>query len=309
MPAPRSIKASSGTGSLFAVLLMVGAMLIVPLMDIIAKYLSSTIPPLEVSFGRFLFQLLISVAAALALGQSANLIGRYFWINALRGVLLSLAVLCFFTAVKYMSVATAISIFFVEPMILTILAVVLLGERVGPRRIAAVLIGLAGALIILRPSIAEIGPVSLLPLGTAVFFALYVLINRIHRTPGSLLAIQFGAGLSGAVLLGTALFIGTAMNLSGFAFVAPSGIEVLFLFAIGLISFIAHGMVVVAFQRGEASLLAPLQYIEIVSATVFGYLVFSDFPDAMTWAGIALIVASGIYITYRERAASKTGAS
>ena len=70
---------------------------------------------------------------------------------------------------------------------------------------------------------------------------------------------------------------------------------------IGLISFAAHGLVVAAFQRGSASLLAPLQYVEIVGATLFGYLVFSDFPDGPTWAGIALIIGSGLYIAHRER--------
>ncbi len=304
-----SSRTTVAQNALFAVFLMVGATLLLPLMNIAARYLSATLPPLEISFGRFLSQFIVCVAVALFLGSLRRLFGNRFKINALRGVLLGGAVLLFFTSVKYMPVATAVSIFFVEPMVLTVLASIFLKERIGPHRIAAVVVGLIGAMVILRPSVAEIGLVSLLPLGTAVLYSVYVLINRIDDTPDDVLAIQFGVGFSGMVLMGLALLVGSAIDIGGIDFVVPTGYEILLMFGIGILSFIAHGMVVVAFQRGEASLLAPLQYIEIVSATVFGYLVFSDFPDAMTWAGIALIVASGIYITYRERAASKTGAS
>jgi uncharacterized membrane protein len=158
-----------------AILLMSGAMLIVPVMDIIAKYLSSSIHPLEVTFGRFVFQFLVSLVFALILLRLPRPGGQQPFVNFLRGILLASASLCFFIAVKYMSVATAISIFFVEPMILTILAALILKEPVGPRRIGAIAVGLAGALIILRPNLAEIGLVSLLPVATAVLFSFYLL--------------------------------------------------------------------------------------------------------------------------------------
>ncbi|WP_299810974.1 DMT family transporter [uncultured Roseibium sp.] len=286
---------------LLAIALMSSAMLIVPVMDIIAKYLSADLPPLEVTFGRFFFQFLICLVLAAVTGRVTGLRGHHPLINYLRGIFLAAASLCFFTAVKFMSVATAISIFFVEPMVLTILAALILKEQVGIRRIAAILVGLAGAIIILRPNLAEIGLVSLLPVATAFLFSFYLLLNRLYPVTDGLLTIQFSAGLSGSLLLGAALLAANVAGFEDMTFVMPSGGQTGFLALIGLISFAAHGLVVAAFQRGSASLLAPLQYIEIVSATLFGYLVFSDFPDGPTWLGIALIVGSGLYITYRER--------
>lgn len=111
-------------------------MLMVPVMDIIAKYLSADLPPLEVTFGRFFFQFLICLVLALVTGRITRLRGQQPVINYLRGIFLAAASLCFFTAVKFMSVATAISIFFVEPMVLTILAALILKEQVGIRRSA-----------------------------------------------------------------------------------------------------------------------------------------------------------------------------
>lgn len=286
---------------LTAIALMSSAMLIVPVMDIIAKYLSAELPPLEVTFGRFFFQFLICLVLALVTGRIARLRGQQPVINYLRGIFLAAASLCFFTAVKFMSVATAISIFFIEPMVLTILAALILKEQVGIRRIAAILVGLAGAIIILRPNLAEIGLVSLLPVATAFLFSFYLLLNRLYPVTDGLLTIQFSAGLSGSLMLGAALLVANLAGFEEMTFVMPSGGQTGLLALIGLISFAAHGLVVAAFQRGNASLLAPLQYIEIVSATLFGYLVFSDFPDGPTWVGIALIIGSGLYIAHRER--------
>lgn len=281
--------------------LMSAAMLIVPVMDIIAKYLSVSLPPLEVTFGRFLFQMLLCVAGALVFGKLQDLKSRHFGINILRGLFLTAAVLCFFWAVKYLPVATAIAIFFVEPLILTVLAAIILKEPFGLHRTGAIFIGLIGAMFILRPSFADAGLASLLPLGTAFFFASYLILNRIYAGTDSLMAIQFTTGLAGTVALGAALLIGTMLGIEAISFVTPSLAETGLLLAIGAISLVGHGLVVLAFARAEASTLAPLNYLEIVSATLLGFLVFGDFPDALTWTGIALIVASGLYIAHRER--------
>lgn len=287
--------------NLAAVGLMSSAMLFIPLMDIIAKYLSTSLPPLEITFGRFFSQLILATIAILVVGRWSKLLGNRPLINLLRGTFLALASLFFFTAVKYMSVATAISIFFVEPMILTVLAVVFLKEKIGMRRIGAILVGFLGALIILRPSFLEVGLVSLMPLATATLFAGYLLLSRMYASSDGLLPIQFSAGLAGTVILGTALLATTSLKVEGAEFILPDPWQLGLLAMIGAVSYIGHGLVVMAFQRGEAGLLAPLQYLEIVSATLFGYLVFSDFPDSLTWIGIGLIIASGLYIAHRER--------
>nr|WP_244314339.1 MULTISPECIES: DMT family transporter [unclassified Pannonibacter] len=289
------------------ILFMIAGMGVVPLMDVLAKILAGHIPALEVSFSRFFFQALITVAIALVWARSLATLRPQRWgVNLLRGALLSGATLSFFTALKVMPLADAIAIFFVEPMILTALSAIFLKEHVGPRRWAAVAVGLLGAMLIIRPSFAAFGVSALLPLVTATLFALYLLITRKLAGEDSLLSMQFTTALGGCLTLGVILLAAWATGIGGFVPVVPGSIDVLMMVGIGLISFISHGFIVRAFALAPASVLAPFNYLEIVSATLFGYLIFGDFPDLPTWGGIALIVASGLYIAHRERLRAST---
>ncbi len=290
-----------GVNSLGGVGLMTLAMLVIPVMDIMAKYLSSTIAPLEITLARFLFQ---SVFACLfiLLGPGFSVLrGTELVPQLARGLFLAGASLLFFIAIKYMPVANALAIFFVEPMILTALSAVFLRETVGWRRWAAVVVGLVGALTILRPGVADFGWHALLPLGTAFLFALYLLFTRRLSTDGSMLAIQFFTGLSGTIFLGVLLAGATVLAIPGATATTPNIQELGMMIAIGAISFSGHGLIVLAFAAAPASVLAPLTYVEIISATLLGFLVFGDFPDDLTWLGIGLIVLSGLYIAHRER--------
>lgn len=288
------------------IMLMSGAMLLVPMMDICAKYLSSSLPPLQIAFGRFAFQMLFALLTAAVGPGLASLRAPRLWPHLLRGFFLAGASALFFTALKTMPVADAIAIFFVEPMILTILSALFLRETVGIRRWAAVLVGLVGAMIIIRPGFATFGATALLPLGTAFLFALYLVVTRRLSGEGSMLCVQFTAGLGGCLLLGPLLVFGGLAGFDDFVPVAPKVPGLALLAIIGAISFFAHGLIVKAFAAAPASVLAPFNYLEIVSATLFGYLVFGDFPDGVTWIGIALIVGSGIYIAHREHRRSRT---
>ncbi|MEP3280608.1 MAG: DMT family transporter [Stappiaceae bacterium] len=281
--------------------LMSVAMLVIPVMDIMAKYLSSTIAPLEVTLARFFFQSVIAFLFVV-LGPGLDVLrGTALVPQLARGLFLAGASLLFFIAIKYMPVANALAIFFVEPMILTALSAVFLKESVGWRRWAAVAVGLVGALTILRPGVADFGWPALLPLGTALLFALYLLFTRRLSADGSMLAIQFYTGISGTAFLGVLLIGTTFFSIPGAMATVPDLSELGMMIAIGAISFSCHGLIVLAFARAAASVLAPLTYIEIVSATLLGFIVFGDFPDTLTWVGIGLIVLSGLYIAHRER--------
>jgi drug/metabolite transporter (DMT)-like permease len=299
MSAPSGPDATPGD-IMRGILLMTVAMLLIPIMDVTAKYLSAFMSSLQVTLGRFAFQMVFALAVA-AIGPGlAVLRAPNIWPHLLRGVFLSGASLCFFTAIATMPVADAIAIFFVEPMILTALSAIVLRESVGPRRWAAVAVGLVGAIIIIRPGFANFGATALLPLATAFLFALYLMITRQLSGSGGMLCVQFTAGLAGTVLLGLA-FIAT--NMAGYEparAVMPDLPGWALLAMVGGMSFFAHGLIVKAFAHAPASVLAPFNYLEIVSATLFGFLVFGDFPDGPTWLGIALIVGSGIYIAHRE---------
>lgn len=280
--------------------LMILAMLLLPGIDAIAKLLSATIPPLQVTWGRFFFQVLLMAPLVVATGGWRSLWPNRFWGNALRGILIAAASLFFFTAVKYMPLADTYAIFFMEPMILTVLSAVLLKEQVGWRRGAAVIVGFCGALIVIRPSFAAVGPVALLPAAAALSFAFYLILTRSLTRYDSALTMQFAAGVAGMLFLSVCLTIGHAFDIEA-ASPQPAALEVWsLLLLIGVLATTGHLMVVAAFQRLPASALAGFQYLEIVSGTVLGFWLFGDFPDLTTWTGVAIIVGSGLYIFWRE---------
>ena len=308
-PSPAS-RISSKADILQGILLMTLAMIIVPGMDTVAKYLSATVAPLLIGFGRFFFQAVFTLLGALMMtGGLRTLMPKRWGINMLRGIFLAGATFAFFTALKVMPVADAIAIFFIQPMVLTALSAIFLKEQVGPRRWAAVVVGLIGAIMIIRPGFDAFGAAALLPMVTACLFALYLLTTRILAGEDSMLSMQFTTSLGGGLTLAIVIVVIAAFGVetTGIIVAMPNSIEMSLLFAIGAISFVSHGLIVKALALAPASVIAPFNYLEIVSATLFGFLVFGDFPDLMTWAGIALIVASGIYIAHRERRRAAQG--
>ncbi|WP_068318872.1 DMT family transporter [Polycladidibacter hongkongensis] len=287
-------------------LTMVCAMSMLPIMDGFAKLLSAYLPVLEISFGRFFFQTLLSALASLFVGAGLrHIISEVSWMQMARGLFLAVASLFFFSAVKFLPLPDAIATFFVQPMILTVLSAVFLGERVGPRRWAAVTLGLVGVLIVIRPGSSVFSAYSLLPLCAATCFACYLLLTRKLSGSASLLGIQFSTGLAGTLVLGPLLLVSTALDFEPGAFIMPQGTQWLMLLCMGAISSLGHLLVVLAFNNAPASLLAPINYLEIVSATVFSYFIFDEVPTGITWLGIALITAGGIYITQREHKVAK----
>lgn len=279
--------------------LMLMAMLVLPGIDAIAKWLSGAISPGQVAWSRFFFQTLLMLP--LLLRTRGRIFTRTLPLHALRGALIALATLLFFSALKYLPLADAISIFFVEPLLLTLLSALFLGETVGWRRLVAVAVGFAGALIIIRPSFATLGSPALLPLGTALSFAVYLILTRKlaqHEYPERM---QFYAGVFGALVMTLALAFGSAGDIAVLSVIWPDPWQWLLLAGLGVIATTGHLLVVHAFRRAPAALLAPFQYVEIVGATILGVIFFDDFPDAMTWVGVAIIVASGMYVFHRER--------
>ncbi|MFN2307704.1 MAG: DMT family transporter [Paracoccaceae bacterium] len=280
-------------------ILMAVAMLMLPIGDTFAKYLTGSLHPIEVTFARLIAQGLFFVPAALLLRH--RLKGAMFSpVIALSGALVMVTLTALIWAFSVMPIATAIAIFFVEPLILTALVGPLLGEKVGPRRMAAVGVGLVGALIVIRPG-GGFGAAALLPLLAAFAYALNMIVLRRASQVRSALTVQCGATfyacLGMAVLF--AVLAGTGAIVPSFRSLAPldwGAILAAGLFAAGSFILIAE-----AFRRAEAGTLAPFQYLEIIGATAAGYLVFGDFPDLWTWVGIAIILASGLYVFWRER--------
>ena len=279
------------------VALMAGAMLFAPFMDMFAKLLTETMSPGAIGLGRFLAQSLILLPFVLALGQWR----RPSWLHLLAGCFLGAALLSITAALKHMPIPNALAIFFVEPLILTLMSAAILGEKLGWRRLSAVMVGLVGALIVIRPNWAAFGPAAVYPLITAVCFAGYLLITRVMTQQGGRVALQFWIGVFAMGALAVVTLIGDHFGAPALVLSWPGQWELFLLACMGLLAAISHQLIANAFARAEAGALAPLQYLEIFSAVLIGWFVFADFPDRLTWAGTAIIIGSGIYVFYRER--------
>ena len=282
-----------------AMVMMVTAMLIIPGIDVIAKWMSATIGAGQAAWARFVFQTVLMFPLVIFLPGKPFASG--VWVHVARGTMIAGATVLFFAAIKFLPIADAIAIFFVEPLMVTLLAAVFLKERVGWRRLSAISVGLLGAILVIQPNFERFGLTSALPLGTALCFAIYILLTRSVSQREDPAVMQFYAGVFGGITMSIALLLGHSASIPALSIAWPSTTEWLLLTALGLIATIAHLLVVHAFKRAPVGVLAPFQYVEIVSATLFGYFIFNDLPDVLTFCGVAIIISSGLYVFYRER--------
>jgi drug/metabolite transporter (DMT)-like permease len=289
--------------------IMAGAMIILPTMDAIAKYMATFegMSPGQITFYRFFFQLVCTLPLLFTMLGASALSAKRPWLNLLRGMLHGAASLLFFVAVKYMPLADVFAIYFVEPFMLAALSAIFLGDRVDWRRWLAIAVGFGGAMIVIQPSFEIFGLKALLPVACAFLFALYLFMNRAIGEADSPLTMQTMAGIGGTVFMAVSLWTGSTLGNPDFAPSLPtSWLGLVLLLILGSISGYAHMLVVRAFRLAPLSLLAPFQYFEIISATVLGYALFGDFPNASKWLGILIIVGSGLFIIWRERAQARS---
>jgi len=288
---------------LLGVFLMIGFALVAPGMDAFAKLAGAVIPVGEILAFRFGIQTLLLLPIALAMGgllrPSPAEIGWHF----VRAALILLATGAFFTALRFMPIADAIAIFFVEPFILTLFGAAFLKERIGWRRLLACAVGFVGAMLVIRPSFAALGPVALFPLITAVSFALYMIVTRRTAQAVHPVALQAWTGLAASGLILPVLWVFHGSGVQVFDPVMPKGVFWAHLAGVGVTASITHLMVSAALRFAPAATIAPLQYLEIISATTLGYLIFADLPDKQTLLGIAIIMSSGLFVILRERRA------
>uniref|UniRef100_UPI003B51DE29 DMT family transporter n=1 Tax=Roseovarius indicus TaxID=540747 RepID=UPI003B51DE29 len=283
------------------ILLMIGFCILAPVQDSFAKLTSDAVAVGQVATTRFLAQAALLLPLALAFGWLHRPKAGEIGLHLARATLLLIATAFFFTAIRVMPIADSIAIFFVEPFILTLLGGLLLGEPIGPRRYIACGIGFAGALLIIQPSFAEVGPTALLPLVTALCFAFYMILTRRMATRMHPITLQIYTGIAA---LSLAVPILAAFDGSGFAPldpVWPDPRDLSLLLGLGVVATISHVCLSFALSFAPASLLASIQYLEIVCATLLGYYIFGDLPGTMAFAGIALVVGSGLFVFFRER--------
>ncbi|MCB2134423.1 MAG: DMT family transporter [Rhodobacteraceae bacterium] len=280
---------------------MIGFCIFAPLIDVASKLAAQGVPVGVIVLGRGLVQGGLMLPVVLAMGLTLRLTPRSLGLALLRAALLVVSTYCFVAAVRVMPIADALAIAFVEPFIILLIGRLILAEQVGPRRLAACAVGFIGSLFVIQPSFAVFGAVALFPLGTALSFALYMLVTRHLSRTMHPVAMQFHTAAFSALLCIPVLVAGTAAGEPSLTFRLPEGIFWLWCFSMGLASAVSHLAMTYALKFAPSSTLAPLHYLEIVTATLLGYLIFGDFPNGLTWLGIAIIVASGLYVIHRER--------
>ncbi len=287
------------------VVLMLAFCVLAPLLDVSAKLAAATIPVGQIVTARFVVQGALMAPIILAMGLALRLTPRAFGLICLRAVFLILSTFSFVAAISVMPVADALAIAFVEPFILLILGRLLFGDEVGPRRIAASCVGFAGALLVIQPSLAAFGYVALWPLGTAFFFAFYMLSTR--QVAGFMhpVAMQFHTSWTGLLMCLPVMVLADGSGWWQLDPVMPQGNAWLWLFGVGFWAALSHMCMTYALKFAPSATLAPLHYLEIVAAVALGYWIFGDFPNVLTWAGIVVITGSGLYIIYRERLSAR----
>lgn len=288
----RSVAAHAGEMYLTGAALMVAAMMLLPFNDAIAKHLSASYPVLQIVWFRFLFHFAILAPIVWSRYGWSALRPRRLGLQILRSGLTLLSVLLFFTAISTTPLADAMALLLCAPIMVTAVSPLLLGEHVGLHRWLAVFVGFLGAMIMLRPGFAAVQPGALLALLAGMSHALYnVLTRKLSGSAPPLVTLAYTAVLG---VFGLALVV-------PFHWVTPAPADLLPMAAVGAIAAGGHFLLIRAFDYAPATVLAPFLYTELVAAAAIGYVWFNEFPDGWAWLGIAVIVASGIYISWRER--------
>ncbi|NBE09104.1 DMT family transporter [Paragemmobacter ruber] len=282
--------------TIIGIALMLGAMAVLPFLDVVAKMLGNQgMPILQIVWARMAFSALLTLPFTLRHGGIPAIRPDRPAYHTLRAALLIAATFLFFSALKYLPIADALAIFFVQPLILTAISPILLNEKVGPRRWAAVAVGFVGTLIIIRPGFTDLNPGTLLALGAGASLAVYFAMTRRIAGSAPAMVTTFHTSLMGAIL--TTLAVIPLWD-------PPTAAQWGLLFLIGCFATVGHFLIVRAYDHAEASLLAPLAYTEIIMATLAGWWFFGDFPDGWTFFGVAILIACATYISIRERKAA-----
>lgn len=269
------------------------AMLMFSLLDTSAKFASSYLPTLEVVWARYAFSVVFAVLLLRSWARPADYLTRRPYMQALRAVLLLASTAFNFLALRYLQLAEAAAITFAAPLLVTALSGPILGEWPGPRRWAAVLIGFIGVLIIIQPEPGAFRPATLLSVGAAFCYAGYGLTTRMlsaTETPAGMLV--YGSLLAVVVLTPALPAVGK---------LPPDWLVAAALVATGFFAAVGHWSLIVATRHAPAPVLVPFQYTQILWMPILGFLVFGDIPGATTFIGAVVVIASGLYILYRQR--------
>jgi drug/metabolite transporter (DMT)-like permease len=285
------MNASPAQGQFRGIALYLAAILSFSCLDTLAKHMTRDYHVMQIAWGRYVFSAAFLLALVPRYGLWKPLRSARPWFQVMRAFLLAVVSLMFFTSVTFLPLADVTAIGFVAPLILTGLAHFVLMEKVGIRRWAAICVGFCGVLVIIRPGLDVVHWAAFVALAMASSNAIYHLATRMLAGVDSAQTTIFYTGIVGA--LGFSLFV-------PFFWTPPDLAGWIGMIALGLFGSLGHYLLIQAYALAPASLLAPYTYTAIVWVTIMGYLAFGDFPDFWTMTGAAIVIASGIYVFYRE---------
>ena len=264
--------------------------------DTMGKFLTETIHPVQIVWFRQL-GLLLGVVVLIGVQGRSVLVSSNPKLQIGRGVLAACSATLFIVGVSYVPLADAVAITFVAPFMVTVMGALILREPVGVRRWTAVLVGFIGTLIVIRPGMGVIHPAALLLIVAATAFALRQVLSRILA----------GEDKTQTTVAYTAIVSWTLLTIPlPFTWQNPSsGLEIALLIAMAVVAAFAEILVIMALDAAQAVVVAPVQYSLLIWGTFYGFVVFGQLPDAWTWIGALIIVATGLYTLNRERLALK----
>ena len=265
---------------------------ILPFMDVIAKYLSADMSFLQITWARYFFTVFFALPFMFFFYRKNLIWTTQPKLQTIRGLLLFFANILFFYSISIISMAKALTLAFIAPLITTALSPFMLNEKVGIRRWSAVIVGFLGSLIVIRPGFLDFNLATIAGLGTGFFYGLYLIVTRkLHTSDTPLLTLLLTGvvGLAIGSLIVPFVWINLSIN------------QWLLLALMGIFACLGHFFLILSLKYADASKLAPLGYFEIVTNVILGYYFFSDFPDKLSWFGLFIIILSGVYISFREQ--------
>jgi drug/metabolite transporter (DMT)-like permease len=277
------------------IVFMASASAIIPVADGIAKVLSENHSALLVSSGRYFAASFLLLPVAFLKHRGNALPPRHrLKPHIMRTLLMVVAMTLFYVSIVTIDLATAVSAFFVGPVVGSVAAMFMLGEKMTRAKLVALLLGFVGAITIARPGSA-MSPGVLLALASGVCYGFYLVSTRLasgETTPLQALVFQN--------VFGTLLLLPQAI----LTWSTPSGFEILLLLGMGVISLVCHTLTINAFRHADATTLAPLSYVELITSATVGYLWFSQLPESNVWIGAAFVASAGLVLIFSRKSAA-----
>ncbi|WP_243369465.1 DMT family transporter [Microvirga solisilvae] len=274
------------------ILLLIASTVVFSVCDIITKHLAATLPASEIAWIRYATFSCLVVPVVLLVGGKGLLRAKRPGLQVLRSLGMIGSTIFFTMGLRYLPVAESTAIYFISPILIMALSILFLGESVGWRRWVAALVGLTGVLVVIRPGTEAFQATALFPLlGATSWAAGAVVTRKMSGSDHPLTTLAYSA-VVGCLILSVTI---------PFTWVTPSLSEIGFALLMGLFFAIGQWFVVLAYRHGNASVIAPFSYVQLLWAGALGYWVFGAVPDGWTIVGACIIAASGLYTAYRER--------